>query len=163
REQQRDEAELDGDRQALDKQCRDRYGRLDRRAEVALGDLSDVGPELDRDRLVEALPVVEVRALLDGRALAEEGIALAARQHATQKEDEEEQPEQHRDREQDPPDDERCHSDRSISGGGRRGAATAAPLRADGRGRSGSRWRWIEESTPQGREVVERAGVADVV
>ena len=89
---------------------------LDRFPEVALGDLAEVDPELDEDRLVEAVAMDEVVAHGVGGALPEHRPARVAGDQAGEREHDEDDPEQdHGDRHEEPPEKEARHG-RSSAG-----------------------------------------------
>ena len=70
REDQGEERQLDGHRQALDEDVGDRPAEPDRAAEVALDELAEVDDELVRDRLVEAVADARTAAHSSGVAFS---------------------------------------------------------------------------------------------
>ena len=89
REQERHEGQLDRDRHPLDEHLGDRVGP--KRIEVPRSPVAEVGevdPELDRDRLVEAVADAEVGARCRVAPLPERDDARVAGEEPRQREDE---------------------------------------------------------------------------
>ncbi len=108
-EEQGQQRQLQRDGQPLAEDLDHRAPLPDRIAQVALGELAQVDPELDRDRFVEPVALLEGVTDLVGGPLAKQRTARIARQQARQGEDEEDDPEQDRHAEEQPPGDESEH------------------------------------------------------
>src|ERR687895_90116 len=87
----------------------DRLAGVGARAEVEAAGLLDEAPVLLVDRLVEPVLPLDLRDLLSGRALSEEGLGGPARQGPDPQEHEDREPDQDRDEKQEPADDESEH------------------------------------------------------
>ena len=118
-EQERDDRQLDGHRQALEKDVGDRPPVPDRVAEVALDERSGVDHELLRERLVEAVPCGERGADDRCRLLAVGGRARLARDDPDEDEHEHDDPDQDRDAGEQAANDEPGHPFMAFGGGGR--------------------------------------------
>ena len=103
------DGELEGHRKPLDDDLADRPGEADRLSEVTADHVAEIDAELDDDRLVEAVGLVESLACLRRRPLAEDGGARLAGEQPDQQEHEEQDPDQDGYRDQDATEDVSDH------------------------------------------------------